>query len=379
MSFARGTRLLMGNASIATVERVTSGDIVMTPTGPAPVTHTSVATKQLFTIRPIKGESWVCGADQSLSLRCGEARRRPLVSMSPVKFLALSPRAQQCFALYRSGPVSFVGETQVLEPWLLGYWLGDGASRLKDVRVASADAEVSSELELIAERHGMRLARFACTTTPDCHFFAFSSGPRGTKGRNTILTEFRRLGLDLNKHIPSSYLRASVADRRELLAGLLDSDGHVYRGNSVGSAVFCNKNRTLAEGVATLARSLGLAAYVAFRLRTATGFVKGASYIYNVNISGDLTQIPNRILRKQAGVRTNRKNVLHVGLSVEAAGAGEAFTLDVPGGLILLADTTVANASLVEKLEVDPDHIKKLATALLKQRGETQNKEQEVA
>ncbi|MGX1792322.1 replicative DNA helicase [Microbacterium sp. NPDC055312] len=65
----------------------------------------------------------------------------------------------------------------------------------------------------------------------------------------------RGLGVLGDKHIPTQYLRASVSQRRELLAGLMDTDGTVVRG--VGSCQFAVTNKRLADSVYELIVSLG--------------------------------------------------------------------------------------------------------------------------
>lgn len=70
------------------------------------------------------------------------------------------------------------------------------------------------------------------------------------------LTEvLRRLGVLGDKHIPVSYLRASDRQRRELLAGLLDTDGTVSPAG--GQVQYTSTCRRLAEDVLELVASLG--------------------------------------------------------------------------------------------------------------------------
>lgn len=78
----------------------------------------------------------------------------------------------------------------------------------------------------------------------------------------------RTLGVLNNKHIPMRYLRASEAQRRALLAGLLDSDGTV---TNAGCIQFTVTNRQLAYDTQELALSLG------YRTGMATKKVKGSS------------------------------------------------------------------------------------------------------
>ena len=64
----------------------------------------------------------------------------------------------------------------------------------------------------------------------------------------------RTLGVLGNKHIPAMYLRASTVQRRELLAGLLDTDGTV---SPSGAIQFTVTSERLALDVRELVHSLG--------------------------------------------------------------------------------------------------------------------------
>ncbi|GHH65742.1 hypothetical protein GCM10017673_10300 [Streptosporangium violaceochromogenes] len=91
---------------------------------------------------------------------------------------------------------------------------------------------------------------------PDCD--APSSGfrlcRRCRNGHGTMKVLLRRLGVLNDKHIPAEYLRAPEEQRRALLAGLLDTGGHVSPG---GTIRFASANRRLAEDAWELILSLG--------------------------------------------------------------------------------------------------------------------------
>ncbi len=76
----------------------------------------------------------------------------------------------------------------------------------------------------------------------------------------------RSLGVLGNKHIPAEYLRASVSQRRALLAGLLDTDGYAAKSGTVQFAV---TSRRLAADTLELILSLG------YRATMTTKPVKG--------------------------------------------------------------------------------------------------------
>jgi len=342
--FAAGTKILMFDGSLKSVEEVVAGDLLLGPDS-APRTVKSLVRGRgnMFKVNPKKGEPWVCSENHILVLRNVEAKKE--VKMTALQYFNLTERQKRKYVLFRSKQLSFVEKGNVFEPWLMGYWLGDGASKLSDLRVSTADAEVVRELEDIAQRYKLTIKSYVCKRgATHCKFYSFSSGRSGPYGRNPVLNEFKKLGLSNNKHIALSYKTASVESRLELLAGLLDSDGHVYKGNGVGTAEFVNKSEVLANDVAFLARSLGFAAYVK-RTKTSTGYVSslGNNY-YRVTISGDINRIPTRIERKKAGIRNQIKNVLHVGFGLERLPEDNFYGFEVDGdNLFLLEDFTVVH------------------------------------
>lgn len=98
----------------------------------------------------------------------------------------------------------------------------------------------------------------------------------------TLQARLRTLGVLGDKHIPMDYLRASEAQRRALLAGLLDTDGTVTGG---GAVQFSVTSRRLACDVAELIVSLG------YRCQTSTKRVRGrsesSSIAYTLTFSTD--------------------------------------------------------------------------------------------
>ena len=122
----------------------------------------------------------------------------------------------------------------------------------------------------------------------------------------------RKAGVLGDKHVPIAYLRASEAQRRELLAGLLDTDGTVVRG--VGSCQFAVTNKKLADSVYELVVSLG------YRCGRTTKRVNGRSeasstcYILNFSTTDDVFWLERkRLLHEQERpsdtLRTGRRYV----------------------------------------------------------------------
>ena len=163
---------------------------------------------------------------------------------------------------------------------------------------------------------------------------------------NTLLRDLKDYDLINNKHIPIDYKTNDRQIRLSLLAGLMDSDGHLGR----GYFDFVNKNKTLAEDVTYLARSLGFGAVL--RQTTKQCQTGAVGHYWCVSILGNCSVIPTRIPRKQSPKRGINKDPLTVGIKVEPIGVGDYYGFQVDGNnLFLLGDFTVVhNSSLSETL-----------------------------
>jgi replicative DNA helicase len=168
-----------------------------------------------------------------------------------------------------------------IPPYALGTWLSGGES------ASATFTSVDPEIVMHVEASGLA----AVPQGPRCHYrMAFPAKSNGTP--QGVL---RTLGVLGNKHIPLGYLRGSEAQRRALLAGILDTDGTV---TSTGSIQLAVTSRALAEGVRELVLSLG------YRCSMSTKRVKGrseaSSTCYMVNFT-----TPHRVFW------LSRKHLLH--------------------------------------------------------------------
>jgi len=142
-----------------------------------------------------------------------------------------------------------------IDPYVFGYWLGDGTSRSPTITVGAGDlAHLQEQLALAGYR----------VVSEEAKVSEWGSGwdvrfANDAKHMDGIESRLKRLGVLRNKHIPDIYLNASAEQRRALLAGLMDSDGCI---SSQPRAMFSNANERLAREVHRLARSLGQRATV---------------------------------------------------------------------------------------------------------------------
>jgi len=140
-----------------------------------------------------------------------------------------------------------------IDPYILGYWLGDGTSSAPHITVGSEDIHNWSEYKKTKDRGCWRVS------IPEL------SG-----------TVLRDLGVKGNKHIPQEYLRASRDQRMSLLQGLMDSDGTISKRGTDISIV--QKNERLANTVLDLLRGLGLKATLKEVKKTSQNGTEGAYY-----------------------------------------------------------------------------------------------------
>ncbi len=203
-------------------------------------------------------------------------------------------------AILNGKPLEGTDEQELVIPaYALGAWLGDGHT--DGARITCETPEIPMYLEacgLLVESRGGMLYSIKLPTEPtaerDCEVCGASFTPanvnvrtcgRSCGGRNkgrglrlpcpdcgadysggvrcqscrddhgSFTALLRKVGVLGNKHIPLAYLRASESTRRELLAGLMDTDGTVVRAG--GSLQFAVTNERLARDVFELVSSLG--------------------------------------------------------------------------------------------------------------------------
>jgi hypothetical protein len=169
-------------------------------------------------------------------------RRWPTNPQWKIKILTTKELCPEKHRIEIAKPLE-TSETKLpIDPYFLGVWLGDGKS--SDASITTSDEDVE-ELRKILILKGNKVGtirkygwRVPCFTV---------HGQRGA---------LVRLGLLNNKHIPPIYLRASERQRRELLAGLMDTDGHVDK--KTFRCEFSNTSARLISDVAELLSSLGI-------------------------------------------------------------------------------------------------------------------------
>jgi hypothetical protein len=391
--FGKGTKIRMFNGDIKPVEEIDNGDQVMGDDSTSRLVYGVVRGKEeMFNVIPNKGQTWTCNKSHILSLvwclnkynKKQNWRPKQVVNISVEDYLRLSNNEKRHLVLYRRG-FELPARQHVVDPYFIGLWLGDGTSA--SIAITGIDQEIIDYVKETASVFGLKYRTADITHAISCdraaiyegqvdgHEYRFKSGVEASKyfgytGKftktkvftynkwtlnkegqtNKILTEFQRLNLVNNKHIPEEYLKDSSTNRLKLLAGLIDSDGHLNVKNSKPTNyAICQTNELLAEQIKDLALSLGFYASKN-KYQTSMKRKDGTVYrgiAYHVIIYGDLYKIPCKVFRKRAPIvdfHVNRRNPLHTGFKIESIGVGDFYGFGVDGNnLFQLSDGTVVH------------------------------------
>ena len=352
--------------------------------------------EEMYNIVPNKGEGWICNKSHILSLKwcMGKDNKakgwaaKSVVNISIEDYLKLSNSEKKHLMLYKNA-VEYKEVNHFIEPYFLGLWLGDGSKNT--VEVTTNDFEIVDYLYDFASRHNLSINKheairyylgidlkrkirgivngvyceFDTMYEANRHFgyhednkfeqssvFKQNNMIISEKKINKVKKELIRLNLSSNKHIPNEYLIDSRNNRMQLLAGLVDSDGHIQIGskNKLPKSVeITQKIYTLANGIKELALSLGFYASINKKIAKMKR-LDGSIYecpVYKVIIYGDLWQIPTKIKRKQVpfiNFSKNRRTSAHTGFHIDSIGIGEYYGFAVDkNSLFLLEDGTVVH------------------------------------
>lgn len=336
----KGTKILMADGSVKNVEEIEVGERVMGPDGKARnVLSLHRGRDKMYRVTPLKGESFVVNGGHMLSLKrthnLKDKREGEVIDISVNDYLSSPLGFKRLYKLYSSNAIEEF-ESPVKElpipPYILGVLLGDAVMTEKaGLVLCNPDKEIHHEYFMWAEEHNW-VARFKnLKNKRRCPYLSLNVNKDGKRGRSRqeYIAPLKELGLfgchSGDKFIPKLYKKAKYSDRLELLAGILDTDGHLKN----ECFDYVSKSKELAQDVVFIARSLGLRASISECYKSCQTF-KNALY-YRVTISGDTERVPVRVERKKAKKRAQIKDWLLTGFDIEEEGEGEYYGFECDG------------------------------------------------
>lgn len=260
---------------------------------------------------------------------------------------------QKLLGFKSSQGINYNGQNIELDPYLLGLWLGDGTHT--EPIIASNDIEIKEFIsnwcyennsELVQEsKYKLRIRRKG-----------YSFGKENIDGEkyenipdysNPFINLLKKYNLIGNKHIPKQYFMNSRENRLKLLAGLIDTDGHVSKEHNGKRVVIIQSNPNLSLQIIDLARSLGFVVNHTIRERKNSKIFncepKDYKDQYVINISGDkLHEIPTILPRKKCNSSNYNKDYLKCSIQVLPVGKGNYYGWSVNiNNRFLLPDFTI--------------------------------------
>jgi hypothetical protein len=131
------------------------------------------------------------------------------------------------------------------DPYLLGYWLGDGSSHNGHIAVGLQDINAVENI--------LKSKNIQFNTSKKIG--GFNNGEYCNVYINRFDHILTSLDIRCNKHIPANYFNASYQQRLDLLRGLMDTDGTVRKNGQL--CTFYNTNKILVDDVVNLLHTLG--------------------------------------------------------------------------------------------------------------------------
>lgn len=246
----------------------------------------------------------------------------------PIKdYLKLSKKYRQNLLGYQV-PIDFPEKECPIDPYMIGYWLGDGNA--KEAVITSQDSTV---LHYFAKNLPLINCYLQYRQSNTYYYGINGEKVKGYRNNvNIFLNTLRQLNLTKEKHIPMIYKCNSRENRLKLLAGFIDADGHLGKRNDF-EITQSIQHEQLMDDIIYLARSLGF---------SATKHVKTTSWTHNgikkygkalrIHLNGEgIDKIPTLIPRKKANPRNNRVDALVSQISVEEVGEGDYYGIELDG------------------------------------------------
>lgn len=273
------------------------GDIVSTPNGKTAkvIGVYPQGKKDVYEITFNDGSKARCGIEHLWRLKRNDRSLDNFVTLPLKDFIKdykYSDRDKWCVQLTKE--VYFNKQEVKLDPYLLGCLLGDGSFRYrygKGVDFTNADLELLNSVDSILQKYNCYLKKYA----------KYGYAVKSKSADNYINLIIKYFGLNNlksgDKFIPKEYIYNSVHIRKEIIRGLLDTDGY----NRLGKGIeYSTKSKHLKDSVVEICKSLG---YTAISNKRITYFNKKPFDSYRIAISGDNISDLFSLSRKKYGKR----------------------------------------------------------------------------
>lgn len=222
--------------------------------------------------------------------------------------------------------IEFPEKKLLMHPYVLGAWLGNGIATAPCITGNAHDKPI---VDKIAKYYAISSKNIHTIT--GCITTRFGSGSTRASEFGNALRVLLVFG---NKHIPDIYKFSSIEQRCELLAGLIDTDGHVDKNGRVRIVTVSKK---MAEDIVDVVNSLGWNGYCMSQKPTlSTSGIMGKKIVYSVGFNPDRA-LPVMLERKKIKKFSIRRKIGIASIQrIENGSWGKCIQVDSIDGLYLI-------------------------------------------
>lgn len=353
------------------VYKIFIGDYVINSKGEEKKVIANVMGRtDMFEVIQPYGKNYKVTGDHKLYVNYGSSNRNSKnIFISPKEYFELPEHRRRYVRSIYSDRFEYSEKELPIPPYLLGLWLGDGVSKDASIIVNKEDdPEIVEYLNKYCDENGLTVSFYK--NSAKC----FTLGMRdknsiGNNKSNNNPHRFKKLLKDIkvfgNKHIPEMYLKASVNQRLELLAGIIDSDGYKKGPNRFNIRM---NREDLIKQIYTLCKELGLSTSNILKFESNFG-----TKVFSVDFTDYDAEIPCKVSRK-IPIKTkkvNRRNKLEI----RPIGTGDFVGLTLEGDkdedkLLVLEDYTITkNCFKIEKPNDAITHLGMIAPTMMPNNG----------
>lgn len=331
--FLAGTKFVMFDGSLKNVEDIVVGDILMGPDStPRTVLATTSGFDDMYKIIPTNGIPHTVNSKHIIRTIFKSTTNiiKNITAPEYIAHITKTPRAKELYGLERIG-IEFKHKDVILDPYVLGVWLGDGDSYDNDI--CCSDIEIIEYLNDYIKGKHLQLSISKYNNTDK----AINVGIRNIEGYNVNVfrNALKTLNLFNNKHIPDDYIKNDKIVRLQLLAGLIDTDG--YLDVKKHNFEITQKRKNIADAIVYIARSLGIKTSVSV-------LHHGTKIYYKVKLLSNCDMIPTKVKRKQCPAHKKALNSNKTTFDIQPVGYDKYYGFELDGDhLCLLEDFTITH------------------------------------
>ena len=354
----KGTKIITYNGEKKNIEDIEVGDLLASVNSKEPrrVQQITSGIDYMYEISGKYIDKFTVNGNHILPMMwVGDGYKKERGKIEKIKvdeFIQKSNREKRGYRLLKSS-AQYKENSIPIDPWLLGFWLGDGRKRGTSFAVSNKKVWLIDELKKYAIQYGLKFSANDWKNDGVLDVYLGAKLERNRLGQfkngNKLFAKLNTLGVINNKHIPDCYKYTITKNRLELLAGLVDSDGSIT-GASKSVVNFHQVDKKLITQVRELAESLGFNTHLKKceqRGGQSSISTKGKGYIWRLSITGNIELIPLKDLSKkiQNGkfVKKYYSDKLGVTFNVKPIGLDEYYGVTLDGNHLYLAQNNIVN------------------------------------